>query len=104
LTKRSPPNKNVSSLLLVLAAARSVGNPPVKTPAALAEIASKNVRRVIARKICCRSQRSTLNYQLALISLSDLRTRWEWGPLRNDPRFQKILAGPGPKTLRDNAQ
>jgi tetratricopeptide (TPR) repeat protein len=29
------------------------------------------------------------------ITLSDLRTRWEW-----DPRFQKILAGPEPKTIR----
>jgi TolB-like protein/Tfp pilus assembly protein PilF len=33
------------------------------------------------------------------VSLSDLRTRWEWDPLRNDPRFQKILAGPEPKTI-----
>jgi len=33
------------------------------------------------------------------ITLSDLRQRWEWDPLRNDPRFQKILAGPEPKTL-----
>jgi hypothetical protein len=33
------------------------------------------------------------------ITLSDLRTRWEWDPLRNDPRFQKILAGPKPKTI-----
>ena len=32
------------------------------------------------------------------ITLSDLRTRWEWDPLRKDPRFQKILAGPEPKT------
>jgi len=38
------------------------------------------------------------------IALSDLRIRWEWDPLRNDPRFQKILASPEPKTLRDNAQ
>src|SRR6266446_761729 len=114
LTNRSPPNKNVSSLLLacpavaerrgVLAAARSFGNPPAKTPAAPAEITPKNVLRLIAGKICCRYQLSTLNYQLALISLSDLRIRWEWDPLRNDPRFQKILAGPQPKTLRDNAQ
>src|SRR4030095_8213362 len=37
LTNRSPPNKNVSSLLLVLAAARSSRNPSVKTPAAPAE-------------------------------------------------------------------
>jgi hypothetical protein len=33
------------------------------------------------------------------ITLSDLRQRWEWDPLRNDPRFQKILASPEPKTL-----
>ena len=33
------------------------------------------------------------------ITLSDLRTRWEWDPLRNNPRFQKILAGPEPKTI-----
>jgi len=34
------------------------------------------------------------------ITLSDLRTRWEWDPLRNGPRFQKILASPEPKTIR----
>ena len=34
------------------------------------------------------------------ITLSDLRTRWKWDPLRNDPRFQKILAGPEPKAIR----
>ena len=33
------------------------------------------------------------------ITLSDLRQRWEWDPLRKDPRFQKILASPEPKTL-----
>ena len=33
------------------------------------------------------------------ITLSDLRTRWKWDPLRNDPRFQKILAGPEPKAI-----
>jgi serine/threonine-protein kinase len=32
------------------------------------------------------------------VSLSDLRQRWEWDPLRGDARFQKILAGPEPKT------
>src|SRR5437870_3077267 len=47
LTKRSPPSKNVSSRLLVLAAAaRIFANPPVRTPAAPAESAVKNVRRV----------------------------------------------------------
>jgi TolB-like protein/Flp pilus assembly protein TadD len=33
------------------------------------------------------------------ITLNDLRQRWEWDPLRNDPRFQKILASPEPKTV-----
>ena len=33
------------------------------------------------------------------ITLADLRLRWEWDPLRSDPRFQKILAGPEPKTV-----
>jgi hypothetical protein len=109
------------------AAARSFDKPPVRTPAAPAEITSKNVLRFIADKICCRDQLSTLtcsprdepavvgravtfltrrsfseggtlNCQLALVSLSDLRTRWEWDPLWKDPRFEKILAGPEPKT------
>jgi hypothetical protein len=31
---------------------------------------------------------------------ADLRTRREWDPLRNDPRFQKILDGPELKTIR----
>jgi hypothetical protein len=35
----------------------------------------------------------------ANLTLSDLRQRWQWDPLRNDPRFQKILAGPEPKTV-----
>jgi tetratricopeptide (TPR) repeat protein len=33
------------------------------------------------------------------ITLADLRLRWEWDPLRSNPRFQKILAGPEPKTV-----
>jgi hypothetical protein len=37
-------------------------------------------------------------------SLSDLRTCWEWDPLRNDQRFQKILAGPEPKTIRKSRE
>src|SRR5439155_25300963 len=45
LTKRSPPNWNVESRASGIAA-RSFGNPPVKTPAAPAEIVPKNVRRV----------------------------------------------------------
>jgi tetratricopeptide (TPR) repeat protein len=33
------------------------------------------------------------------ITLADLRLRWEWDSLRKDPRFQKILAEPEPKTI-----
>jgi TolB-like protein/DNA-binding winged helix-turn-helix (wHTH) protein/Tfp pilus assembly protein PilF len=33
------------------------------------------------------------------ITLADLRLRWEWDSLRNNPRFQQILAGPEPKTV-----
>jgi tetratricopeptide (TPR) repeat protein len=40
-----------------------------------------------------------VDYADESITLSDLRTRWEWDPLRNDPRFQKILASPEPKTI-----
>src|SRR5438876_619005 len=39
-----------------------------------------------------------VDYADESITLSDLRQRWEWDPLRKDPRFQKILAGPEPKT------
>src|SRR6266480_7181951 len=48
LTERSPPSRNVLLLLLLAlpAAAKNFGSPPVKTPAALAESAAKNVRRV----------------------------------------------------------
>jgi serine/threonine-protein kinase len=40
-----------------------------------------------------------VDYDDASVTLSDLRTRWEWDPLRSDPRFQKILASPEPKTV-----
>jgi serine/threonine protein kinase/Tfp pilus assembly protein PilF len=33
------------------------------------------------------------------ITLAELRLRWEWDSLRSDSRFQKILAGPEPKTV-----
>jgi len=35
----------------------------------------------------------------ACMTLWDLRLRWQWDPLRKDPRFQKILAGPEPETV-----
>ena len=34
----------------------------------------------------------------ASLTLSDLRTRWQWDPLRQDPRFKRILAAPEPPT------
>jgi TolB-like protein/Flp pilus assembly protein TadD len=40
-----------------------------------------------------------VDYDDASITVNDLRQRWEWDPLRNDPRFQKIIAGPEPKTI-----
>jgi hypothetical protein len=40
-----------------------------------------------------------VEYDDASITLSDLRTRWEWDPLRSDPRFQRILASPEPKAI-----
>jgi TolB-like protein/Tfp pilus assembly protein PilF len=39
-----------------------------------------------------------VDYADESVTLSDLRQRWEWDPLRNDPRFQKIIGGPEPKT------
>ena len=33
------------------------------------------------------------------ITLADLRLRWEWDSLRSNPRFQKLLAQPEPKTV-----
>jgi len=35
------------------------------------------------------------NYDM---TLAELKWRWEWDPLRSNPRFQKILAEPEPKT------
>ncbi|MFL6530816.1 MAG: protein kinase domain-containing protein [Chthoniobacterales bacterium] len=33
------------------------------------------------------------------MTLVDLKWRWIWDPLRGHPRFQKLLAGPEPKTI-----
>jgi hypothetical protein len=38
------------------------------------------------------------------ITLAELRLRWEWDSLRSNPRFQKILAGPEPKTVLTTPQ
>ena len=32
------------------------------------------------------------------VTSSDLRKRWQWDPLRNDPRFQKLLDASQAKT------
>ena len=37
-------------------------------------------------------------YHPMTITLAELRLRWEWDSLRSNPRFQKILAAPEPKT------
>ncbi|MBA3960331.1 MAG: hypothetical protein H0X40_00310 [Chthoniobacterales bacterium] len=33
------------------------------------------------------------------MTVAELKWRWEWDPLRSDPRFQKFIAGPEPKTV-----
>jgi hypothetical protein len=33
------------------------------------------------------------------ITQAELRLRWQWDKLRGDPRFQKLLDGPEPKTV-----
>src|SRR5580765_4770423 len=75
LTKTSPPNKNVSSPLLVPAAARSLDKSPVKTPAAPAEIAPKNVRRVTSLCIEFPSLLLLNSYFLLLTFLRPLHPR-----------------------------
>ncbi len=34
----------------------------------------------------------------ASVTWQDLRLRWQWDPLRNEARFQQLLASPEPKT------
>jgi TolB-like protein/Tfp pilus assembly protein PilF len=38
-----------------------------------------------------------VDYTNCCITQNDLRNRWQWDPLRNNPRFQKLLAEPAPK-------
>jgi hypothetical protein len=33
------------------------------------------------------------------MTLTELKWRWQWDPLRSNPRFQKILAAAEPKTV-----
>lgn len=33
------------------------------------------------------------------ITQADLRLRWQWDKLRGNPRFQKLIEGPEPKTI-----
>ena len=43
----------------------------------------------------CQVQRGAI-YNMTLV---DLRWRWVWDPLRNHPRFKKLVSGPEPKTI-----
>ena len=58
-----------------------------------------NTDEAISRIERLLTTRFAVDYDDASITLSDLRTRWEWDSIRNDPRFQKILASPEPKTV-----
>lgn len=40
-----------------------------------------------------------VDYTNCTITQNDLRHRWQWDPLRNNPRFQKLLTEPAPKTV-----
>jgi TolB-like protein/Tfp pilus assembly protein PilF len=39
-----------------------------------------------------------VDYTNCCITRNDLRNRWQWDPLRKDPRFQKLLEEPVPST------
>jgi TolB-like protein/class 3 adenylate cyclase/predicted Zn-dependent protease len=38
-------------------------------------------------------------FTISSMAQANLKWRWVWDPLRSNPRFQKILAGPEPKTV-----
>ena len=40
-----------------------------------------------------------VDYTNCCITQNDLRYRWEWDPLRNNPRFQKLVTEPVPRTV-----
>lgn len=40
-----------------------------------------------------------VDYTNCSITQNDLRHRWQWDPVRNNPRFQKLLSEPAPKTV-----
>lgn len=41
----------------------------------------------------------SVDYAYDCITLTDLRQRWEWDPLRKDSRFQSLIAGPEQKIV-----
>jgi hypothetical protein len=84
LTKRSPPNSNVESLASGIAA-RMLCNPPVRTPAAPAEITPKSVLRLIVGKICCRSRASSLIFRT--VASAEERLVWDERTPRAKIRF-----------------
>ncbi len=72
--------------------------------AALALIYARTGERDEAIKLIERLLTVPANLSLEWIftmTQADLKWRWVWDPLRNDPRFQKILAGPEPTTIYD---
>src|SRR5207248_10836428 len=87
LTNRSPPNLNVESPACA-AAARSFDKSPVRTPAALAEITCKKVPHLIAGKICCRYQLSTMDRSSEISGREPISTeglgRDDWRPASRD--------------------
>ena len=54
---------------------------------------------LIERLLRTPSATSTISFNDGGITQAELRLRWQWDKLRKDARFQKILAGPEPKTI-----